>query len=95
MVSGHAYPWDVLGDPRFLDRAPRRVTLAMARKGVAMTVTTASATLRAKADKGAKVRVSRRAGGFRLVVKATRKGAYKVTISLPSGVSRVVTLNVR
>jgi hypothetical protein len=28
MVSGHAYPWDVLGDPGFLDRAPRRVTLA-------------------------------------------------------------------
>ena len=30
MVSGHAYPWDVLGDPGFLDRAPRRVTLAAA-----------------------------------------------------------------
>ena len=29
-VSGHAYPWDVLGDPRFLDRATRRVTLAAA-----------------------------------------------------------------
>jgi hypothetical protein len=28
MVSGHAYPWDVLGDPGFLARAPRRVTLA-------------------------------------------------------------------
>ncbi|GIM91151.1 hypothetical protein [Paractinoplanes toevensis] len=28
MVSGHAYPWDVLGDPGFLSRAPRRVTLA-------------------------------------------------------------------
>jgi len=30
IVSGHAYPWDVLGDPGFLDRAPRRVTLAAA-----------------------------------------------------------------
>ena len=29
-VSGHAYPWDVLGDPDFLDRAPQRVTLAAA-----------------------------------------------------------------
>ena len=28
MVTGHAYPWDVLGDPGFLDRAPHRVTLA-------------------------------------------------------------------
>jgi hypothetical protein len=28
MVSGHAYPWDVLGDPAFPDRAPSRVTLA-------------------------------------------------------------------
>jgi hypothetical protein len=28
MVSGHAYPWDVLGDPAFADRAPARVTLA-------------------------------------------------------------------
>jgi hypothetical protein len=28
MVSGHAYPWDVLGDPAFADRAPKRVTLA-------------------------------------------------------------------
>ncbi|GAA2705839.1 hypothetical protein [Actinoplanes palleronii] len=30
MVSGHAFPWDVLGDPGFLDRAPQRVTLAAA-----------------------------------------------------------------
>ena len=30
MVSGHAYPWDVLGDPGFPDRAPARVTLAAA-----------------------------------------------------------------
>jgi hypothetical protein len=30
MVSGHAYPWDVLGDPGFLDRAPEAVTLAAA-----------------------------------------------------------------
>jgi hypothetical protein len=30
MVSGHAYPWDVLGDPGFPDRAPRKVTLAAA-----------------------------------------------------------------
>jgi hypothetical protein len=30
MVSGHAYPWDVLGDPSFADRAPARVTLAAA-----------------------------------------------------------------
>jgi hypothetical protein len=28
MVSGHAYPWDVLGDPAFPDRATPRVTLA-------------------------------------------------------------------
>jgi hypothetical protein len=28
MVSGHAYPWDVLGDPSFASRAPDRVTLA-------------------------------------------------------------------
>jgi hypothetical protein len=28
MVTGHAYPWDVLGDPAFAERAPGRVTLA-------------------------------------------------------------------
>ena len=28
MVSGHAYPWDVLGDPAFVSRCPARVTLA-------------------------------------------------------------------
>ena len=30
MVTGHAYPWDVLGDPAFADRAPEAVTLAAA-----------------------------------------------------------------
>jgi hypothetical protein len=30
MVSGHAYPWDVVGDPAFLDRATETVTLAAA-----------------------------------------------------------------
>jgi hypothetical protein len=30
MVTGHAYPWDVLGDPAFPDRAPEAVTLAAA-----------------------------------------------------------------
>jgi hypothetical protein len=30
MVTGHAYPWDVLGDPSFVDRAPPAVTLAAA-----------------------------------------------------------------
>jgi hypothetical protein len=30
MVSGHAYPWDVVGDPAFLDRATETVTLAFA-----------------------------------------------------------------
>jgi hypothetical protein len=30
MVSGHAYPWDVVGDPAFLDRATETVTLATA-----------------------------------------------------------------
>jgi hypothetical protein len=30
MVTGHAYPWDVLGDPAFPDRAPETVTLAAA-----------------------------------------------------------------
>lgn len=30
MVSGHAYPWDVLGDPAFADRAGDAVTLAAA-----------------------------------------------------------------
>jgi hypothetical protein len=76
--------------------APRSITLAKARNGVTMTVSTTSAALEAKADKGAKVRVSRRArGGFKVVFKATRKGAYKVTISLPDGASRVVSLKVR
>jgi hypothetical protein len=28
MVTGHAYPWDVLGDPAFPDRATEAVTLA-------------------------------------------------------------------
>src|SRR5262249_2224160 len=28
MVSGHAYPWDVLGDPGFLDGSRERVPLA-------------------------------------------------------------------
>jgi hypothetical protein len=28
MVSGHAYPWDVLGDPAFASRGPESVTLA-------------------------------------------------------------------
>ena len=30
MVTGHAYPWDVLGDPSFVDRSPPAVTLAAA-----------------------------------------------------------------
>jgi hypothetical protein len=30
VVTGHAYPWDVLGDPAFADRAPEAVTLAAA-----------------------------------------------------------------
>ena len=30
MVSGHAYPWDVIGDPGFVDRATATVTLAAA-----------------------------------------------------------------
>jgi hypothetical protein len=30
MVTGHAYPWDVVGDPAFLDRATETVTLAAA-----------------------------------------------------------------
>jgi hypothetical protein len=76
--------------------APGSVTLAKARRGVTMTVGTTSDTLEAKADKGAKVRVSRRArGGFTVAVKATRRGAYKVTISLPDGATRVVSLKVR
>jgi hypothetical protein len=29
-VTGHAYPWDVLGDPSFVDRCPPAVTLAAA-----------------------------------------------------------------
>jgi hypothetical protein len=75
--------------------APRSVTLAKARNGVAITVGTTSTTLEAKTDKRAKVRVSRRAaGGFTVLFKATRKGAYKVTISLPGGAGRVVSLKV-
>jgi hypothetical protein len=30
VVTGHAYPWDVLGDPSFVDRCPPAVTLAAA-----------------------------------------------------------------
>jgi hypothetical protein len=30
VVTGHAYPWDVLGDPSFVDRATPAVTLAAA-----------------------------------------------------------------
>jgi hypothetical protein len=32
---------------------------------------------------------------YTLVFKATRKGSYKVTVSLPGGASRVVALKVR
>jgi len=75
--------------------APRTVKLAKARRGVAIVVATTSASLKAKADHGAKVSVAAQRTGFKLVVKATRKGTYKVTVSVPGGASRVVTLTVR
>ena len=76
--------------------APRAVKLAKARKGVTIVVATASASLKAKADHGAKVTVARKNRSvYTLVFKATRKGSYKVTVSLPGGASRVVALKVR
>jgi hypothetical protein len=76
--------------------APRSVKLAKARKGVAILVTTGAASIKAKADKGAKVTATPRRGtGFRLVFKAARKGTFKVTVSLPTGASRTVSLTVR
>jgi len=76
--------------------APRRVKLAQARKGVAITVTTASSFISAKAARGSKVvTLGRTRTGHRLVFTAARRGTYTITVSVPGGARRVLTLTVR
>jgi hypothetical protein len=76
--------------------APRSVKLAKARKGVGIMISTKAASIAAKADKGAKVvAFARPPAGYKLVFKAKRKGAYKVTVRLPGGATSVVALKVR
>jgi hypothetical protein len=76
--------------------APRRVKLAQARKGVAITVTTASRFIASKATRGAKVvAAGRTRTGHRLVFTAARRGTYTITLSVPGGARTVLTLTVR
>jgi hypothetical protein len=76
--------------------APRRVSLSRARKGVAMSVSTRAAFMRATANRGARVTAARKAGtGYALVFTAKRTGTYKVTIAVPEASKRVVTIQVR
>jgi hypothetical protein len=77
-------------------RAPRRVSLARARAGIAIHVTTASAFLSARAGHGARiVAAGHTRSGHRLVFRATRSGTYTVTVRVPGGARRVLTLTVR
>ena len=76
--------------------APRRVSLARARKGVAVTVSTKAAFIRATASRGARVTAARKPGtGYALVFTARRTGTYKVTIAVPQASAKVVTITVR
>ncbi|HWT23336.1 MAG TPA: hypothetical protein VN213_07500, partial [Solirubrobacteraceae bacterium] len=75
--------------------APKRVTLAQARKGVGIVVTTSAPRITARADKGGRVTATRRSGGYRLVFKAGRKAVYKITITVAGGARKVIALDVR
>ena len=76
--------------------APRRVTLATARRGVRIVVATKAAFIRARADHGARVTISGAAAGrHRLVFRATRRGTYAITLSVPGAARRVLVLRVR
>ena len=76
--------------------APRRISLARARKGVVVKVTTASRFIAARAGRGARVvAASRTRTGHRLVFTAARRGTYTLAVSVPGGARRVLTLKVR
>ena len=76
--------------------APRRISLARARKGVVVNVTTASRFIAARAGRGARVvAASRTRSGHRLVFTAARRGTYTLAVSVPGGARRVLTLRVR
>jgi len=76
--------------------APRTVRLSAARKGVRIVIATTATSIRVAASGGAKITaLHRTAGGYALRLRATRKGAYKVTVRLRNGATKVVTVNVR
>ena len=56
--------------------APRRVTLATARRGVRIVVATKAAFIRARADHGARVTISGAAGGRRHAIQVSRASRY-------------------
>jgi hypothetical protein len=76
--------------------APRTVKLSAARKGIRIVIATTAASIRVTASGGAKITaLHRSAGGYVVRLRASRKGAYKVTVGLRSGATKVVTVKVR
>jgi hypothetical protein len=69
--------------------------LTRARRGIRIKLARVGTGLKAKVNKGGRVKVRRRGGNYVLTLKLPRKGAYKLTLTPRGGPSRSKTIVIR